>query len=355
MENDVQSILGNFSIEDMEKFKILMSLMPKAEQKEVVTLRVFCQEYSEFIKQNRSFAYYKSVGNSFKHLLEFFDAQKTIQSIGLKDLENFITYLQKKVPNGYRVYYRTLKSSFNKAIQWEYIKVNYFTKAKLSKRQTVNPAYINSEQLAVICEKLENEVVRNVVFFAFHTGMRLGEIVNIKWKNVNLDTRIITVGDEEFSTKGRNQRYIPICDELYEVLAKIKTGNKKETPSFILPLIKVEKSFQYVFCKSNGIRWTGDYVSKKFKDACKAAGIDKGIHFHSLRHSFASNLAQKGVNLYTIKELLGHSSIVTTERYSHLNMDSLKEAIAKLNPVHAANRIEEVNRIKEHQLKLITN
>ncbi|NCS90569.1 MAG: tyrosine-type recombinase/integrase [Ignavibacteria bacterium] len=90
----------------------------------------------------------------------------------------------------------------------------------------------------------------------------------------------------------------------------------------------------YVFAKSNGEPFTGDYFSKRFKRACKSAGIDKSIHFHSLRHSFASNFAQKGINLYTIKELLGHSSITTTEIYSHLNMDSLKEAIETLNGPH---------------------
>jgi len=57
-----------------------------------------------------------------------------------------------------------------------------------------------------------------VAVFAFGTGMRLNEIVNLRWKNVNLATRIITVGDEEFTTKGRNQRYIPISDEVFEIL-----------------------------------------------------------------------------------------------------------------------------------------
>jgi site-specific recombinase XerD len=86
-----------------------------------------------------------------------------------------------------------------------------------------------------------------------------------------------------------------------------------------------------VFCKKDGSKYCGNYVSRKFKGACIAAGIEKEIHFHSLRHSFASNLVQNGVPLYTIKELLGHSSISTTEIYSHLNMDSLREAVKKLD------------------------
>ena len=102
-------------------------------------------------------------------------------------------------------------------------------------------------------------------------------------------------------------------------------------PARILPLMQRETLIGYVFCKGKGVKFTGDYFSKRFKSACIKAGIDKSIHFHSLRHSFASNLAQKGVSIYKIKELLGHSSISTTEIYSHLNLDSLREAIKTLD------------------------
>jgi integrase/recombinase XerD len=108
---------------------------------------------------------------------------------------------------------------------------------------------------------------------------------------------------------------------------KKRTNNNTPRILQIHPSHRGECISKYVFCKENGERFTGDYVSKTFKQACKDAGMDNAIHFHSLRHSFASNLVQKGVNLYTIKELLGHSSIATTEIYSHLNMDSLKDAI----------------------------
>ena len=92
-----------------------------------------------------------------------------------------------------------------------------------------------------------------------------------------------------------------------------------------------ESGSSYVFCKGNGEKYTGDYFYRSFKRACIAAGMDKSIHFHTLRHSFASNLAQQGVSLYVIKELLGHSSVSTTEIYSHLNIESLKEAISVLD------------------------
>lgn len=310
------NILKQFSIEDIEKLKVLLSIIPSQDQKEVITLRVFAEEYSSLIKENRSEAYYKSVIASLKHLTDYFGNQRPIHSLGLKDIESFISHLQRKVVKGYRVYVRTIKTAFNKAVDWSYVKENYFQKVKLPKKQQVNPAYIDEHKLVLICEKVNADIVKDFVVTAFYTGMRLNELVNLTWRNVNLTTRIITVGDEEFTTKGRNQRYIPISDEALTSILNQRENEK------IIPI-----GSNYVFSKPNGEKYTGDYFSKAFKKACRATGIDKSIHFHSLRHSFASNLAQKGVSLYTIKELLGHSSISTTEIYSHLNMDSLKEAI----------------------------
>ena len=322
MENGVQNILGKFSLEDIEKLKMLFSIMPTTvDLKEVVTLRVFIDEYLNIIQHNRSVSYSNSNKVSFNYLTDFFGLQRPISSVELKDIENFLIDLQQKVKKGYVVYYRNLKAAFNKAKDWGYIKENNFSKVKLPKRQKTAPAYINILQLLAISQKIENQIVKEIVITAFFTGMRLSEITNLTWRNVNLTSRIITVGDENFATKSRNQRYIPMSDEVYEILLK-----KIEMKQRIFKLNE-----DYIFCKSDGKKFTGDYVSKRFKLACNISGIEKSIHFHSLRHSFASNLAQKGISLYIIKELLGHASISTTEIYAHLNMDSLKDAIKMLD------------------------
>ncbi|MBX3007601.1 MAG: tyrosine-type recombinase/integrase [Melioribacteraceae bacterium] len=309
-----KTLLNSLEESDIEKLRYLFSLLPQ--QQQAIILRIFCDEYSCHIKENRSKAYYSSVQIALKHLAKFFGKQKVIQSIGLKDIEQFTTYMQKKAPKGYRVYFRTLKAAFNKAKDWGYVNENYFLKVKLPKKQKINPAFIDSKQLEKICLKIDSETVRDITILAFCTGMRLSELVNLRWNNVSMVDKIITVGDEEFTTKGRNQRYIPISDEAFVVLSRLSDEKKV-----------VENKRKYVFCKAGGFPYTGDFISKKFKAACKEASIENSIHFHSLRHSFASNLAQRGVSLYIIKELLGHSSISTTEIYSHLNINSLKEAI----------------------------
>ncbi len=78
------------------------------------------------------------------------------------------------------------------------------------------------------------------------------------------------------------------------------------------------------------IKLNEDYVSKNFKRAVRATGLNNNIHFHTLRHSFASRLAQKGVSLFVIKELLGHEDIKTTQIYSHLQTKNLAEAVSLL-------------------------
>ncbi|MHB8581595.1 MAG: tyrosine-type recombinase/integrase, partial [Ignavibacteriaceae bacterium] len=250
----LSSLLGKLSLEDVEKLKLLMSLTSASQQdtetKEAVTLRVFIDEYKLLIQQNRSNNYFNSVAISFDHLIKYFKPQRAINSISLKDAESFVTYLQQKIKKGYAVYYRTLKAAFIKAKDWGYVKENYFTRIKLPRRQRVQPASIDSRQLEEICRQLvlesmqnaigsrqggkgnrqegqgsrhkENDVVRDVVVIGFYTGMRLNKIVNLKWKNVNLTTRTITVGDEDFVTKGKNQRFIPVSDEAFQIFLKIQ-------------------------------------------------------------------------------------------------------------------------------------
>jgi len=324
----LNNILNKLSLEDVEKLRVLFSIGAEATTKEVITLRVFCEEYKDFIKSNRSENYYNSVVIALKHLVDYFGVQKSISSIAYKDVEMFMTELQKKVSKGYRVYYRTLKAAFNKAVDWNYIDKNYFVKIKLPKKNRLNPAFIDEAELQKIVKYIKTDVVKDVTVFAFYTGMRLGEIANLKWKNIDWEKRIIIVGDEEFVTKGKRQRYVPICEEVFEILRRIMKGEVRDFSVVALP--RNDKD-NFIFGKPNGAAFTGDYFSKRFKKACKAADIDSAIHFHSLRHSFASNLAQKGVSLYVIKELLGHSSITTTEIYSHLNMDSLREAVGRLD------------------------
>ena len=94
-----------------------------------------------------------------------------------------------------------------------------------------------------------------------------------------------------------------------------------------MPKIFNITSDDFVFADSRGNRLNEDYVSKKFKEYVRVVKLDDKIHFHTLRHSFASLLVQRGVSLYVVKELLGHEALSTTQIYSHLQQQNLRDAV----------------------------
>jgi integrase len=139
--------------------------------------------------------------------------------------------------------------------------------------------------------------------------MRVGEILGLKWANVDLAKGVIRVTE----TKSGKDRWIPINDRLKEVLVRLKDASSSE----------------FVFASKR----TGTRVKKigsPWKRALRKSGITP-CRFHDLRHAFASHLATSGVDLVTVKELLGHQDIRMTLIYAHSAPQYKREAVVRLN------------------------
>ncbi len=143
---------------------------------------------------------------------------------------------------------------------------------------------------------------------ALNTGMRRGEIMNLKWDSVDLRNGYILVGQ----SKNGERREIPANAAVREVLSAI--------------VRRLDTS--YVFHDSKGK--VMKEVRHSFDRACRLAGIH-GFRFHDLRHCAASFIAMSGVGLMAIKQILGHKTIAMTVRYSHLSPGHLRNAIAALD------------------------
>lgn len=285
---------------------------------ETCSLIRFAHEYKEYVSKNGySKSYIRSIELSFNHLLKYFPENIRLNDLSFRDIQNFISHLREQTPRGFRVYYRTLKAAFSKAADWEYLKTNFFAKIKLQKSQKNRPKTISLMELQSILSKIKNRTVRDIIITAYNSGLRLNENLNLTWQGINLTENIITVGNENFITKGRSQRIIPIPAELNKVFSRR------------IPKI-IKSRDAYIFCKKDGTKYSGNYVSKTFKKAARECGLDESISFHTLRHSFASNLARSGVSIFLIRELLGHASVSTTEIYSHSNLESLRGAISMI-------------------------
>lgn len=309
--------LKNISTKDIEKYQMLKAVFGNENvDRRQVTLKEFYDEYIPHVEFNLSPKSVLSIKQSFKPFLQYFSPIRLLDTIKLIDVEKYIRKIQTKSPKGYKVAVRTLKAAFNRAKMWGYITVNEFEKIKLPRVQKMKEDYLSADDVKLIINKAENDLIKNVILFAYNTGMRLGEIVHLEWASVNLNKKIITVGSERFVTKSKKVRYIPMNDTVYQLLLGIKATDKQ--------------SKKYVFGKTASMPFTTDYFSKRYKAALKKTEIKTDYCFHSLRHGFASRLAQLGVPIITISKLLGHSNISTTMIYSQVNLDDLRQGIEKL-------------------------
>ncbi len=285
----------------------------------IISLQDFKKSYINYLEISKSRTYKRSVKASFDELHKAV-GERTINNITKQIAESFVLNKFKDSKYVAHSHLRNLKAAFNKAIEWNYIPVNPFVRIKLPTIPTPIPAFITEIELEEILEKTNSELLKDIFVTLYNTGMRAGEICNLEWNDIDLDKRFIKISNkEDFLTKNRKERVVPINDNVMKILDRR------------FPKIININSKQYVFYRVLGVKLNVDYLSKNFKRAVRAAGIGDQIHLHTLRHSFASCLVQKGVSLYVIRDLLGHSDLKTTQIYSHLQQQNLFDAVNLLS------------------------
>ena len=157
--------------------------------------------------------------------------------------------------------------------------------------------------------------LRPMIDVSLHTGIRWGSLAQLKWSDVDFEKAILTVRKEVEKTK--QNRYIPLNSKVFSTLTEWKKATKKED----------QEGSDLIFPnKSDEVR---DNVKKAFARVKELADI-KNFRWHDLRHTFASKLVMKGVDLNTVRELLGHSDIKMTLRYAHLAPEHKAAAVAVL-------------------------
>lgn len=285
-----------------------------------ITFQKFRAEYLSYVNSTLSKNYTESIKHTFELFEKCIEPETPLKNINTGLIEKFLVDRYRISQFSSSLYYRTLKAAFNKAIEWNYLESNPMQKIKKPKTDKKNPAFINEYELQNIISLEPNKELKDIYLLAFHTGMRVSEILNLTWKDVNLSERIIRVcNTATFKTKNKRDRVIPINEKLFEMLS-----NR-------FPKVITLNNTDYIFQKLPGVKFNPDFVSARFKKIIKQIPeINQEIHFHSLRHSTASNLIKNGVNIYLIKEILGHESISTTQIYSHVQIDSLRDALKTL-------------------------
>ena len=179
--------------------------------------------------------------------------------------------------------------------------------------------YLSADECALLLAHADG-IIREMILTALRTGMRHGELTGLQWSSIDWQNRNITVRHSRCdrtgvlqSPKSNRERHIPMDVDVYEALFNRRPGTG------------------YVFLDRGDKPFTSARLLRELRDVRYKAGL-RPLGWHTLRHTFASHLAMRGVPLHIVQVLLGHSSISTTMRYAHVAPTALKTAIEVLNP-----------------------
>lgn len=159
-----------------------------------------------------------------------------------------------------------------------------------------------------------------IIEVLYGCGLRVSELIDLKISNINFKENYIKVNG-----KGNKTRFVPLADYTAELLESYI----KE----VRPKNKINKKYEdSLFLNSRGTSMSRVIVFLIIKELTDKAGVSKKISPHTFRHSFATHLLQNGADLRYIQEMLGHSSITTTEIYTHLKTEELRDVILNYHP-----------------------
>ena len=219
------------------------------------------------------------------------------------------SFMSEKYSNAYvNRYLACIKTIFNIGIKNELIKTTPMKAVKMMKEDNHKIRYLTADEEARLFKEL-SEHLKPIVICALQTGLRKSNILQLRWELVDLEFRFIEVLAQQ--NKGHKIIKIPISDKLLETLESLPRNS------------------EYVFANPDTGKPYRD-ISEGFKNACDRANIEN-FRFHDLRHTVATRLVEKGIDLRVVQEIMAHSTIVTTQRYMHPTPKRKLEAISVLN------------------------
>ncbi|WP_038055594.1 tyrosine-type recombinase/integrase [Thermodesulfobacterium hydrogeniphilum] len=273
----------------------------------------FARLYLDYVKAVKAPKTYKTRLEEIVKLLEVFKG-KELEEITQEDLLKY-QMLRKSQGVSNRTVNKEiacLRAMLNWAIDMGYIKGHRIKKFPMLPETKRLHAFLTEEELQKLLKALEhNRLLKLRVLFNVLTGLRPKEIACLEWQDVDFENKVLYVRSKpENPIKDYQERIIPLCEEALKVLKEAK---------------KLSKG-RYVFSRNDKPVFS---IRKQLERACEKAGLRK-VFPYMLRHSFAVLCLKSGVNIYDLKNLMGHSEIETTERYLHTTGLYLKQSVEKL-------------------------
>lgn len=276
------------------------------------------------LSKNSIEAYLKDISKLFVYLE---DHKKSPVEAGLNDLTGFVHYLynlglsatsQARIISGIRAFYKYLKLENE-------IKDDPSGLLELPKLARKLPEFLSIDEINAIIEQIdaskpEGERNKAMLETLYSCGLRVSELTQLKISNLFLQDQFIKV-----IGKGNKERLVPIGSVAVKYLKIYMQHIRIHMP--------IKKGFEdNVFLNKFGKSLSRQSVFLIIKDLASKAGIKKNIGPHTFRHSFATHLIDGGADLRAIQEMLGHASITTTEIYTHLDRNYLRDIVLQYHP-----------------------
>jgi len=271
-------------------------------------------------------AYLEDVRKFFRYL-ETGGFKGSLDQVTLRHLQEFTTFIydlglsatsQARILSGIRSFFKYLRLE-------EIIKDNPAELLEMPKQKRKLPEVLSIEEVEKLIDcidlsKPEGRRNRAAVEVLYGCGLRVSELCDLKISNFYRNDGFLKV-----LGKGSKERFVPIGGQALKQLELFSTHDRMH--------MNPAKGFEdHVFLNRSGKAFSRVYVFLVIKDLAAKAGIRKNISPHTMRHSFATHMVEGGADLRAIQDMLGHASITTTEIYTHLDREYLRETVISFHP-----------------------
>ena len=296
------------------------------------TLNIYLNGFKAFLQLEKSLsensveAYLHDVHLLFQ-FLNSINFEENIEKIDLKTLQLFLKNIhemglsatsQARIISG-------IKSFFKYLLLEDIIKINPSHLLESPKSSRKLPDTLSIEEINMLLSAIDlstPEGTRNkaIIETMYSSGLRVSELIDLRISNVFHDVEFIKV-----IGKGDKERLVPIGASALKFISMYQQNIRVH--------LTVQKNNEDIlFLNKRGSKLSRVMIFYIIKDLTSKAGIQKNVHPHTLRHSFATHLVEGGADLRAVQEMLGHESITTTEIYTHLDREFLRETIALYHP-----------------------
>ena len=264
------------------------------------------------------------------HFFEFLEetGNSDYLNITFQDARVYLAYLHDKEYSRNTISRKisSLRSFYQFLIKNEWIKDNPFSYIQMKKKNNKLPNFLYEKEIAILFDSVSGQSLldkrnRALLELLYATGIRVSECVSIELNDLDIDNGIVLING-----KGGKQRYVPFGSFCTDALIDYISSTRVEL------MIKYQCTHEKLFINHHGQVLTAKGVQYILDKLIKKSSLTTNIHPHIFRHTFATHLLDNGADMRTVQELLGHSSLSSTQIYTHVTTSALQKNYRNFHP-----------------------